>query len=392
MKRPLTLGRRELLALCGFAMGCSSDPDDPGVVCEAKALGGDLTFASTRDPNGPEATLALTIADRYIAAHPATEAKWDWEDAVLMVGMIELYRLTGETRIRDYYKAYIDRWVAAGYDTLVVSSDRCPTAASALALYRETCDPAYRAVVERVLRYLDDEALRTAEGGLNHLGTQDLFGISLWLDSLFMFGVVLTAWGEFTGEVVPLDALAEQYRIFIDALQDDGGWMVHAHDWPVSAQTPDVYWARGNAWVTAAGYDYLRVRMDRGERDEVVEAALAKQVQAILAAQDPTTGLWWTIVNRPGETYLETSASALFCAGMARGHRLGLLGDEVLPAIEAGMVGVESQITPEGSVEGISGPTTVGEFDDYAAVPVEADIPYGVGAVLISLVETSGLF
>lgn len=392
MRAPSTLARRELLALCGLAMGCSSDPEEPGIVCTAEAMGSDPAFAAARDPNGENATLALTIADRYIAAHPATEAKWDWEDAVLMVGMVELYRLTGEARIRAYYEAYIDRWVAAGYDTLVVSSDRCPTAASALALYRDTCDPAYRAVVERVLRYIDDEALRTAEGGLNHLGTQDIFGISLWLDSLFMFGVVLAGWGELTGDVAPLDELAKQYRIFIDKLQDEGGWMVHAHDWPVSPQTPDVFWARGNAWVTAAGYDYLRVRMDRGERDEVVASALAKQVQAILADQDPTTGLWWTVVNRPGETYLETSASALFCAGMARGHRLGLLGDEVLPAIRAGMAGVATQITAEGSVEGISGPTTVGDFDDYAAVPVDADIPYGVGAVLISLVETSGLF
>jgi unsaturated rhamnogalacturonyl hydrolase len=284
-----------------------------------------------------------------------------------------------------------ERGTSFGYGDLVVSSARCPTAASALELYRETCDPAYRAVVERVLRYIDREALRTTDGGLNHLGTEDLFGISLWLDSLFMFGVVLTRWGEYTGEAAYLDELAGQYRVFVDKLHDAGGWMVHAHDWPVSPQTPGVYWARGNGWVTAAGYDYLRVRQARGERDDFVEQALARQVSAIIADQDPMTGLWWTIVNRPGETYLETSASALFAAGMARGHRLGFLGEEVLPSIAAAMVGVRTQIAPDGTVSGISGPTTVGDFDHYAAIPVEDDIPYGVGAVLLALVETSGL-
>jgi unsaturated rhamnogalacturonyl hydrolase len=80
--------------------------------------------------------------------------------------------------------------------------------------------------------------------------------------------------------------------------------------------------------------------------------------------------------------------------GLARGYRYGFLGEEVLPVIDAAMAGVESKIVDEGDgpiVTGTSGPTTVGSFDDYASVELVDDLHYGVGAVLMALVETSGL-
>ena len=375
---------------------CGSDPETkppPEEICTPRAMP-DERFVAALDPASPRVALAKAIADGYIRRHPSLEQTWVWGEGVAMFGMVDLYRLTGEPQLRAYYQAFIDRFVDNGYDFLIVASDRCPPALSALALYEETCEEPYRQVVTDTLTYLYDEALRTEDGGINHLGTQDIFGVSLWLDSLFMFGNVLIRWGELSGEARHLDEYHDQFSIFAGHLQDDSGWFTHAYDWPVSAQDPDVFWARGNAWVTAATYDYLRVRKARGESDPEVEAAVAAQVQAILDAQDPATGLWWTGVNRPGETYLETSASALFAVGLARGLREGFLGEEVRPAIEAAMAGIEAMVVDQGDgpvVTGISGPTTVGDFDHYASIEVVDDLHYGVGAVLLALVETSDL-
>ena len=65
------------------------------------------------------------------------------------------------------------------------------------------------------IRFLDENnafllgefgaVVRTADGGLNHLGTNDLFGVSLWLDSLFMFGNLLARWGEREDDARALD-------------------------------------------------------------------------------------------------------------------------------------------------------------------------------------------
>ena len=69
-------------------------------------------------------------------------------------------------------------------------------ALTALALLRDEETPAYRQVVDDVLDYLDT-ATRTEDGGINHLGPRLAeFIPGIWLDSLFMFGMVLNRHGE----------------------------------------------------------------------------------------------------------------------------------------------------------------------------------------------------
>jgi len=349
-------------------------------------------FVSKRDPQSDRIALALEIALRYIALHPAPEQPWDWGPATVMFSLTELYRVTGDPRLRDYYQAWMDHHIAVGYD--LFWSDHCPPSLTALALYQETGDPAYEAVVSDIMTYLFAEAPRI-DGGISHMGTMTVLGDTLWLDSLFMFGMILTRWGEHTGDRTFLDEIRAQFLVFADLLQEEPGFLVHAYNWP-NPQDPDVYWARGNGWVTASGFEYLRVKRNRGEGgDADVEALLAWQLEAIRQSQDADTGLWWTVLNRPGETYLETSATALFAYGMARGYRYGFLDDTFLPVVAAAMEGVEANILRDASdlpyVSDISGPTTAGDFRNYEDVALGDDISYGVGAVILALIETSGL-
>ena len=84
----------------------------------------------------------------------------------------------------------------------------------------------------------------------------------------------------------------------------------------------------------------------------------------------------------------------MFALGLARGHRAGFVDATALPTIQNAMDGVRMRIVDNGdgpTVTGTSGPTTVGNFDDYAGIEVEDDIHYGVGAVILALIETSGL-
>ncbi len=361
------------------------DSCDAGPVDEA-------CFVARRDPQSDQVALALDVALRYMGGHPPAEEPWDWGPATLMFALTELYRITRDERLSDHYRAWMDHHIAVGYP--LYWSDHCPPALTALALYDQTQDPAYEAVVLDVMEYLFEEAPRI-EGGISHMGTVDLFGDTLWLDSLFMFGMILTRWGEHRDDRLYLDEIREQILIFADLLQGESGLLKHAYNWP-TPQDPDVYWGRGNAWVTASGFEYLRVKRNRGELgDAEVEAVLERQLQAVLEYQDSETGLWWTVLNLPGETYLETSASALFAYGIARGFRYGFLDDSVLPALSAAMAGVEARISWDASglpyVTGVSGPTTVTDLRGYSRVEVGDDISYGVGAVILALLESSGI-
>jgi unsaturated rhamnogalacturonyl hydrolase len=349
-------------------------------------------YAARRDPASAGVALARAIADRYLALHPPAEQPWDWEAAVLMFSLTELFRVTGDARYLDYYRAWMDHHVAGRY--VITTSDTCAPTATALILYEQLGDDRYRAVAADGLRYLDEDALRTEHGGINHWGISDILGVSMWLDSLFMFGNLLTRWAEVEGDPARLDLMREQLHVFIDVLQSAGGFYVHSWGW-IPETDSDVFWGRGNGWVTAACTDYLRVRRGRGEVDDVVAAALRRQVGAIVASQDAETGMWWTVLNRPGESYLETSAGALFAYGMARGWRYGQLDADVLPVVARAMDGVRGRITRDEQdrpvVSGVSVGTSAGTFEYYRNVRVKDDLPYGVGAVILSLVETSGL-
>ena len=358
---------------------CTSDPPD------------EACYREKRDPASDQIALAEAIVQKQIEEHPADTMDWNWEEAVLMVGVHELYRVTQKTEYRDYYRDWIDHHISRGYE--MKSSDTSAPARLALELYTAG-DQQYRRVIDDFFIYINEDALRTEEGGLNHLGTDDTFGITLWVDSLFMFGGVLIRWAEEEGGQAALDEFAFQHEIFTELLQKEPGWYKHAHDW-LGSQDDDVYWGRGNGWVAAATTDYLRVRLARGEKDKDARRALDELFAAIISTQDSPSGLWWTVVNRPGETYLETSASALFACALARAWRYGFVDDSVLPAVDRAVAGVRSMITTDASqrpvVTGISGPTMAGSFEYYKEIPVLDDLPFGLGAVLLMLIETSGL-
>ncbi|MGB8224949.1 MAG: glycoside hydrolase family 88 protein [Polyangiales bacterium] len=376
------------VALLICAASCTGHGYDYYDQCDA-AMSKSECYAARRDPDSEQVAMATDIALRWIDEHPIEDQPWDWGPGVLMFAMTELHRVTGDERIRDYYKAWLDYRIEQGYR--VDWSDHCPPAITAISLLSETSTDAYEQVVQRVLHYLDDVAPRNEFGGISHLGT--LGRNSIWVDSLFMFGMVLTRWGELTDDPARLAMLSEQIGIFAELLQHDDGLMQHSYG--LQLVDNDIYWGRGNGWVTASLAEYLRVRLLRGESDPEAERVFRDQVRGVIELQDSESGLWWTIMNRPREIYLETSATALFAYGIARAYRYGILGESELQAARQAVEGVKRQIRTDEQgrpvVTGISKGTDPGTFEQYAAVPLGEDIHYGVGSAILALIETSGL-
>lgn len=345
-------------------------------------------YAMRRDPSSAQIALAGAIAERWMDARSPESLNWDWVDAILVYAFMELWRVNGDDALLDYAQAWIERHVASGYD--IAWSDHCPPMLTAQTLWLEQRDPAYLTIVEDVLSYYR-AVPRTEAGGVGHLGRFGRTNPTQWLDSLMMVAVPLALWGERTNDPPWIEEAADQSLIFAETMQDDSGWLVHASS---GEQTPDTFWARGNGWVMLAWHEILRVYRVRGESNPELEAVAQRLTDAVLAAQDPDTGLFWTVVNRPGDTYLETSATALFAYGLARGLRYGYRDEAARDAIDAAMAGIMTRISdgPDGPVvSGISGPTAVGTYEYYAGVEVEDDLPFGLGAVILALVETSGL-
>lgn len=372
-----------------LAQACGEDPLWVYDMCEAGVAPDEACYAQKRAPSSSEVALATQIALSYIGRHPPEQVAWDWGEGVLMFSLTELYRVTRDARLREYTRAWLSAHIKKGYE--IKWSDSCPPALSALALAQEDAGLGFDRIVADTLAYYK-AAPRTDEGGISHLGKALPMLKTLWVDSLFMVGVFIARQAERAGDAELLASVGEQFAIFGRLLQGSSGWFKHAHNWP--GQDAEVFWGRGNGWVSAAGHEYLRVRVLRGEPSAEVEAALSRHTQAVQKGQDPTTGLFYTVLNRPGESYLETSASALFAYGLARGFRYGLRGPEVLPVIARALVGVRAKVKTDSAgtlVTGISGPTMAGSASYYASIPLESDLHFGVGAVILALLESSGL-
>jgi len=180
-----------------------------------------------KDSSISNLNLATNIAKSYMKRHSAELHPWDWGESVLMFSIIELYRLTQDHSFLNYAQDWIDFHLTQGYK--IKCSDTCAPAITALELYNILNKPKYRKVVEDVLYYLKEQAPKTSEGGISHLGLVKPEQTSIWIDSLFMFGIVLSRWTETTGKGEYLDELGNQICIFSKKLQHSSG--LYTHGW-----------------------------------------------------------------------------------------------------------------------------------------------------------------
>jgi unsaturated rhamnogalacturonyl hydrolase len=363
------------LLLLAFSLACSGKSGDSSA-CKPLPAPVPRSFA--------DETLARDVADAWMKRHKPESMEWDWGPAVLAYGMLDLYEATGDIRYRDYVDAWV-KFKKNGH--FLFWSDHVPPVASMLRIYRWTCNPDYKTESVRAWDYLTQEVPHTAGGGISHLGTFAPGAPQLWVDSLFMFGGFLLERAR-DGDMQAADLYAEQVKIFSGALQDPNGLFKHALIDETPTPPESVFWARGNSWIVSMVARYLDVApKDLKQRADVekIEGALIK---AVIGLQD-SSGLWWTVINRPGEIYLETSASALFADGIIRAGRLGVIpAEEAEQSYSKAMNAIRGKIVYKDGLATVTG-TSVGTspsgFSGYASVPQEDDVNYGVGSVLMAL-------
>jgi rhamnogalacturonyl hydrolase YesR len=160
---------------------------------------------------------------------------------------------------------------------------------------------------------------------------------------------------------------------------------LYRHGWIKSMkQHPSFHWGRANGWALMAMAELLSVMPeDHPDRVKVMELYQA-QAAALAACQD-SSGLWHQLLDRP-DSYLETSASAMFVFGIARGINRGWLdADAYTPCVSLGWNAVAAKINDKGQVEGTCVGTGMG-FDPafYYFRPVSVFAAHGYGPVLLA--------
>ncbi len=210
--------------------------------------------------------------------------------------------------------------------------------------------------------------------------------VSLWIDDIYMSVPFLAQMGKLTGDRKYFDDAAQQVIGMSERLQDQNNGLFD-HSW-FESNPYDVkfYWGRGCGWALMATAELLSVMPeDHKDRPRVLDI-FRRAAQGVAAVQSGT-GMWHQLLNRE-DSYLETSATAMFTFAIARGVNRGWLSPVYAPVAQAGWQALATRVHADGKIEGICVSTTAA-YDAvyYYNRPTDLGAMQGYGPVLMAGAE-----
>lgn len=354
-----------------------------------------------------DAPWSVRMAESVMERNPEFMQRWHYEVGVMLKAFYELHERTGEEQYWDYVKQNMDRYVQPDgsirtYEMSDYNLDQINAGKLLFPLYERTGDERYRMAADTLREQLHGHP-RTSEGGFWH---KKVYPHQMWLDGVYMMGPFLTRYGQAFDEPEAFDEVAREILLVARHMRDPATGLYY-HGWDESRMQrwadnetglSKNFWGRGTGWYGMALVDVLDyLPDDHPDRGAIVQV-LKDYAAAIRAIQDPVTGLWYQVLDKPNreENYLEASASNMFTYTLVKGVREGYLGDEYLDVARRAYDGILEhfiEVTDEGlvnlcctvSVGGLGGDDQRdGTFEYYMSEPLRVNDNKGVGPFIMT--------
>jgi unsaturated rhamnogalacturonyl hydrolase len=231
----------------------------------------------------------------------------------------------------------------------------------------------------------------------------------MWLDGLYMAEPFYAEYAALFHEDNAFKDITRQFVLKEQHARDANTGLLY-HGWDESRQqrwankttgrSPN-FWGRAMGWYSMALVDALEFYPENHPGRDSLLQILKRTAAAVQKYQDPVSGCWYQVLDKPkGKgNYLEASASSMFVYALAKGVRLGYLPATYQPVAEKGFKGISKQFVkpaPEGgvnlegtvSVAGLGGdPYRDGSYEYYLSEKVVENDPKGVGAYMMAANE-----
>ncbi len=321
--------------------------------------------------------------------------EWDWPQGVGLFGLTKLQSYYGDTRYDDFLNQwYLDNIV------LGLPSQNINTTAPFLTLNglaQRIDDQGFEQLCIQRAEWLMQHLPKTKEGGFQHVTSAigDRMGVrlnegELWIDTLFMAVLFLNAMGHRHNRVEWREEALKQVLIHIKYLYDKKtGLFYHGWSFLRNDNFGEIYWGRGNAWFTFGIIEYLeaaKTTLPRATQEYIQETYVA-QVERLIQLQDPTTGLWHTVLDDP-TSYLEVSGSSGIAAGILQGIRCGYLDASYQAYAMKAIDAIAKAVDESGTVTGVSAGTGIGMDAQHYKDIIIAPMAYGQSLGLLALTES----
>ncbi|TDH27779.1 glycoside hydrolase family 88 protein [Segetibacter sp. 3557_3] len=352
------------------------------------------------------AATVMTLWKDSFSLTPGRSARWSYDQGVFLKGFEGIWKRTGDPKYFDYIQKSMDFFVdengtVKGYRPDEYNIDHVNNARILLLLFRVTGKEKYWKAATHMRNQLRTHP-RTAEGGFWH---KQVYPHQMWLDGLYMGQPFYAEYTYLTKDDTAFNDIAKQFILMEKHARDAKTGLLY-HGWDESKQqkwanketgvSPN-FWARAMGWYAMGLVDVLDYFPESHPKQKELVAILQRLAAAIQKVQDPKTGVWFDLLDKPTlkGNYVEASASSMFVYAVAKGIRKGYLAENnsawltkaydglvkqfIVPADNGG-VNLNGTVT----VSGLGGSPNYRDGSDayYLSERVIQNDPKGIGAFL----------
>ena len=264
-------------------------------------------------------------------------------------------------------------------------------------LYRETGCEKYRialnSTIERIRKYP-----KNRYGGFFH---KEITPHQMWLDGLFMAGILLTSYADAYDAPEFFDEMHHQAMLMRDHIRD-GVTGLYYHAWDAEGTqdwanpetgTSTVFWGRAMGWVAVALCEMLDYFPAEHEGRADLENMLRDLLEAAAKYQDSEKGLWYQVVDQPDnpDNWREISCSSLFAYAYHKAVRKGYADKKFCEVADKAFNGIVNVI--EFAEEGIvipeisTGTNVMCSVKEYIDRPRKRNDNHGTGTFVLMCSE-----
>ena len=325
-------------------------------------------------------------ADTFIQRFPDPDSihwvgqtgHFSWQAGYAMFTFEKLWRLTGDVRYFNYLKRYVDQQVDAQGnipDFVPTALDNFLPGYAILFMYEQTGLKKYKIAAKKIrdgFRHYP----RNSDGGFWHA---DWAKHQMWVDGVFMGQMFLARYGRTIGDRdYAFAEVTRQMKLAFDHCLKPNGLLLHGWDesrmatWAdkKTGLAPEV-WSEGLGWyalLLADVFDYLPA--DHPDRKPLL-AALRNLCKGLKDVQDPKTGRWCQVVDKPDApgNWNETSGTGMFIYLIETSIEKGYISRaDYTPVIEKAYAGIIEKARPgaDGLID-IQDCSSIGIQDNYRA-------------------------
>ena len=331
--------------------------------------------------------------------------KYDSDVAFFMNAVIVRWKETKNQSYFNYVKKWADRFIDSHgaidpkyYKVDEYRLDNLLPGRVFLSLHDVTKDARYKSAAQQLRQQLQYQP-RTSDGGYWYRQT---YPYQMWLDGIYASAVFLMQYGKAFNDPAMFKEAMQQINLANEHSRDTESGLLY-HGWDESGNpswanedtgASHEFWSRGIALYYLTLLECIEyIPLESSDRKELgmMFRELTKPVQKF---EDPKSGLWYQVINKSYEprNWLETSSSAMFAYGFAKGHNKGILDKTYLAAAQKVFVSLQRDyifFDDQGRLyfDGTVKSGTPGNMDSYLSTERRVNDYKGLGALLYLSME-----